>query len=133
MDKSNQPTVLKNWVRWLLIIAGTVCVGLGILGIFLPVLPTTPFLLLAAVCYARSSQRLYHWLLNNRWFGRYISNYLQGKGIPLKLKIWTICLLWIAILSSIIFAVELLAVRILLAVIAVGVTTHLLMVPTLKE
>ena len=133
MGTNNRPPVLKSWIRWLLIIAGTVCVGLGIIGIFLPVLPTTPFLLLAAACYGRSSQRLYGWLLYNKWFGKYIRNYLQRKGIPLKLKIWTISLLWLAIGTSAIFAVELLVVRVVLVIIAICVTVHLLYVPTLKE
>ena len=87
MVTGNQSPVIKPWIRLLLIIAGTVSVGLGIIGMFIPLLPTTPFLLLAAACYARSSQRLYHWLLYNKWFGKYIRNYLQRKGIPLKLKI----------------------------------------------
>jgi uncharacterized membrane protein YbaN (DUF454 family) len=73
---------MKNWIRILLVIAGTLFVGLGIIGIFIPVLPTTPFLLLAAACYARSSRKFHEWLLNNRWFGDYIRNYLQGKGFP---------------------------------------------------
>jgi uncharacterized membrane protein YbaN (DUF454 family) len=77
---------MKNWIRILLIITGTLFVGLGIVGIFIPVLPTTPFLLLAAACYARSSRKFHEWLLNNRWFGDYIRNYLQGKGFPKKVK-----------------------------------------------
>jgi uncharacterized membrane protein YbaN (DUF454 family) len=133
MGTDNRPPVTKPWIRLLLIIAGTIFVGLGIIGMFLPLLPTTPFLLLAAACYGRSSQRLYGWLLYNKWFGKYIRNYLQRKGIPLKLKIWSISLLWLAIGTSAIFAVELLVVRVVLVVIAVCVTVHLLYVPTLKE
>jgi len=72
-------------------------VALAVLGLFLPVLPTTPFLLLAAVCYARSSERFYHWLMTNRWFGEYIRNYREGRGIPLKQKVLTISLLWVTI------------------------------------
>ena len=123
----------RNWVRILLIILGTIFVGLGILGIILPVLPTTPFLLLAAACYVRSSQRLYDWLLNHKWFGKYIRNYLQGKGVPLKIKLLTITLLWITIGFSVAFVVEGIPVRIILILIAVGVSLHVLSVRTLKE
>jgi len=75
--------------------------GLGIIGIFLPILPTTPFLLLAAACYARSSKRFYDWLIGNKWLGTYIRNYMEGKGIPLKVKVFTTSLLWITILFSV--------------------------------
>ncbi|NLL90087.1 MAG: DUF454 domain-containing protein [Dehalococcoidales bacterium] len=123
---------VKGWLRYILIIIGTICVGLGMLGMFLPVLPTTPFLLLAAACYIRSSRRFYCWLINNRFCGKYIQNYRQKKGIPLKLKISVISLLWLTILASAIFIVDLLLVRILLILIAVGVTIHLLKIRTLK-
>ena len=75
--------MMKRLTRVLLIAGGNLCVALAVLGLFLPVLPTTPFLLLAAVCYARSSERFYHWLVTNRWFGAYIRNYREGRGIPL--------------------------------------------------
>jgi uncharacterized membrane protein YbaN (DUF454 family) len=119
-------------VRWTLLFAGTVFVGIGILGIFLPLLPTTVFFLIAAWCYARSSPRLYDWLHNNRVFGKYIKNYRQGNGITLTGKIITIVLLWGGILYSI-FVTEMLAVRLILAVIAIGVTVHVSVIPTHKE
>ena len=122
-----------NFIKPILIVAGTLFVGLAILGIFLPVLPTTPFLLLAAACYTRSSQRFYCWLLNNRWFGVYIKNYRQKKGMPLKIKILTVVLLWLTILVSVIFAVQSLAVRIILIIIALCVSWHILSLKTLKE
>jgi len=109
-----------------LIASGTFFVGLGIAGIFIPILPTTPFLLLAAALYARSSKRFYNWLINNKIFGRYIRNYREGKGVPVKLKIFTIALLWITILCSAIFAVDILWVRILLGLVAAGVTIHII-------
>jgi uncharacterized membrane protein YbaN (DUF454 family) len=120
-------------VRGLLILAGTLFVGLGVLGIFLPLLPTTPFLLLAAACYARSSQRFYNWLLNNRWFGRYIKNYREKRGILLRVKMSTISILWITIAVSAIFATENLLVRMDLLVVALGVTIHILSMRTLKK
>jgi len=133
MKTYNHTLAIQSWLRILLVIAGTVCVGLGIVGIFVPVLPTTPFLLLAAVCYARSSQRLHGWLLNNKWFGSYIRNYLEKKGIPLKVKVVTITILWITIGASVAFAVETLALKLILVIIAIGVSIHVLSVRTLKQ
>jgi uncharacterized membrane protein YbaN (DUF454 family) len=124
---------MKNWIRILLIITGTLFVGLGIIGIFIPVLPTTPFLLLAAACYARSSRKFHEWLLNNRWFGDYIKNYLLGRGFPKKVKFLTITLLWITIGCSVAFAVQLFYVRLILILIAIGVSIHILTIRTLKK
>lgn len=114
--------------KGLLIIAGSISTAIGIVGIFIPLLPTTPFLLLAAACYARSSQRFYDGLLSNRVFGAYIKNYLEGKGIPIKLKIITLALLWITIGLSITFAVQHVAIRIVLMIVAIGVTVHIVLV-----
>lgn len=119
--------------RRLLIIAGTASTAIGIIGIFVPILPTTPFLLLAAACYLRSSQRFYNWLLNNRFFGAYVRNYLQGRGMPLKIKIFTILLLWLTITCSVVFAVQDLVLRVILLVIAAGVTVHIVMIKTTRK
>jgi len=122
-----------NWIRRLLILAGTIFVGLAVLGVFLPLLPTTPLLLLAAACYARSSKRFSNWLLSNRLFGKTIKNYREGKGVSLKLKAWSILLLWITIGCSVAFAVHILAVRVVLIIIALGVTVHILSIRTLRQ
>ena len=119
--------------RWILIIAGTIFLGFGIIGIFLPILPTTPFLLLSAACYARSSQRFYNWLMNNKWFGNYIKNYREGRGVPLKFKIFTISLLWITILTSIYFIINNFWIEIILIMIAIGVTIHIITIKTYKH
>ena len=116
-----------------LIVIGFLAVGLGILGMFLPVLPTTPFLLLAAACFAKSSKRFYHWLLNNKWFGSYIKNYREGKGIPLKIKILSMGFMWITILTSSIFFLDNIYIRILLIVIAIIVTIHISLIKTKKK
>ncbi|PKK85447.1 MAG: DUF454 domain-containing protein [Thermoplasmata archaeon HGW-Thermoplasmata-1] len=112
-------------IKGALISAGTFFVGLGVLGIFLPLLPTTPFLLLAAACYAKGSKRFYNWLLSNKWFGNYIKNYREGKGVPLKVKILSISLLWLTIMFSTVFIGDNLFVRIILILIAIGVTIHM--------
>ena len=121
-------------VRALLIAAGTICLGLGAIGIFLPVLPTTPFLLLATACYMRSSERLHKWLLNNRWFGEYIRNYQAGRGIPMRTKIITLTVLWGTISFSAFFIfTEVLLVQVILLCVAAGVTVHLIRLPTFKR
>jgi uncharacterized protein len=116
--------------RIALAVCGTVCVALGAVGMFMPVLPTTPFLLLAAVCYGRSSKRFYDWLMTNRWCGAYIRNYREGRGIPRQQKGLTILLLWMTIGSTAGFAVSLWWVRLVLIGIAVAVTAHLLRIKT---
>ena len=116
----------------LLIFAGTLCVVLGVLGMFLPLLPTTVFLLLAAYCYSHSSEKFHNWLLDNRWCGAYIRNYKAGKGISLRQKASTILVLW----ASIIFSMWLLAagfwLNLLMIAIALGVTMHLILLKTYR-
>ena len=118
-------------IKALLITSGTISVGIGIIGIFLPLLPTTPFLLLAAACYARSSKRFYVWLLTNKYFGKYIRNYREGKGIPLKTKLFSIGLLWITITISIII-IKQNWISMLLIIIALLVSWHIVSIPTYK-
>jgi uncharacterized membrane protein YbaN (DUF454 family) len=119
--------------RRLFVIVGTIALGIGVVGIIIPVLPTTPFLLLAAICYMRGSQRLYNALLCNRFIGSYVRNYLEGKGISLKMKMWTLSLLWIAIVFTTVLATDSLVIRIILAVVLAGVTIHILLIRTAKQ
>jgi len=119
--------------RGLYFVFGTVFLILGGVGVFLPVLPTTPFLLLAAACYYKSSRRMHYWMLSNRWFGNYIRNYSEGKGISLNAKLFTTSLLWAIISYSIFYAVNNVLVQLVLLFIAIGVTVHLVKIPTLKE
>jgi hypothetical protein len=118
--------------RRLLIGAGILSTGLGIIGVFVPVLPTTPFLLLAAACYMRSSERFYQWLIDNRILGAYIRNYVEGRGMPIKIKISTILLLWLTIGLTVAFGVENTAVRIVLLCTAIGVTAHVALIKRRK-
>jgi uncharacterized membrane protein YbaN (DUF454 family) len=116
--------------RVVLVACGTLCVALGVAGMFMPVLPTTPFLLLAAVCYARSSKPFYDWLTTNRWCGAYIRNYREGRGIPRRQKALTILLLWMTIGYTATFAVSLGWVKLILVGIATAVTVHILWIKT---
>ena len=133
MKINDKRQIMSNLSRWVLIIIGSFFTGLGVLGIFLPLLPATPFLLLAAACYIRSSERFYNWLINNKWLGNYIKNYLEGKGVSLKSKVLSISLLWITIGYSVVFVVNIFSIRVILILIAIDVTIHLLFVRTLKK
>ncbi len=131
--KNDKRKITSKFIRRVMIIAGSFFVGLGILGIFLPVLPTTPFLLLAAACYAKSSKRFYNWLINNKWLGNYIKNYREGKGVPLKVKVLSISFLWFTIGYSVVFVVNTFLIQGILILIAIGVTIHVLSIRTFKK
>ncbi len=117
-------------LRTALLVCGCLSTLLGILGIFLPLLPTTPFLLLAAACFLRSSPRFYRWLVHHPRLGHYVAYYLEGKGIPRRAKIYTLVLMWGTIGISA-FVVPLLSVRLLLLGIAVGVSVFIWRQPDL--
>lgn len=128
MQKITSPEkkIVKNKaVKALLVALGFFFTGLGVIGLFLPLLPTTPFLLLAAACFARSSVRFYDWLLSSKYLGVYIKNYIEKKGVPLKVKLTAITFVWVGMVISIIFATDILIIRIILVIIAIGVTVHL--------
>ena len=123
----------SKFVKGLYFSLGTLSLTLGIIGIVLPILPTTPFLLLAAFCYARSSKRVHEWLLNNRILGPYIKNYLEGKGMPIKVKIFTISLLWITISISAFLIIKIDWVKVVLILIAIAVTVHIILIRPKKK
>ncbi|MBI4978189.1 MAG: YbaN family protein [Spirochaetes bacterium] len=118
-------------MRLLLVIAGCLFLMLGIMGIVLPLLPSTPFFLLAAACFVRSSQRLYRWLIAHPVFGRYIHYYRTFRAVPLHAKVIAITLLWLTISCSAIFAVQHTALRAVLFCIAAVVTIFLTRMRTL--
>ena len=86
---------MKRLVRYVCLGVGSVALVLGIVGIFLPMWPTTPFLLLAAACFVRSSERLYTWLIEHEHLGRYVRDYMSGKGIPLRAKRIALVTMWV--------------------------------------
>jgi len=115
--------------RAILIACGSLCVVLGVIGIFVPLMPTTVFLLLAAACYARSSERHYQRLVSNKWLGEYIRNSREGRGMTRRQKAVTLALLWAGIGATAAFSVESAWVRLLLVAIAAGVTIHVARLP----
>ena len=132
---TKQKLLNSNTTRWLLLLAGLLCVGLAAAGTLLPLLPTTPFLLLAAACFARSSARLHHWLHTNRLFGPYLLAYRNGEGIPLRAKVATLLLLWVSLGASLLMVVppRLWFVRLALVLIGAGVTAHILRIKTRRQ
>lgn len=126
-----EPTRIRHaWLRWLLLGIGWLSVALGVIGIFVPVLPTTPFLLLAAACFVRSSRRVYVWLVTHPRLGPWIRDYLDGQGIPFRAKAWAIGLMWTSILLSC-YLVPLLPARLFMLTSAVLVTLYILRQKTL--
>ena len=119
-------------LRWALLFSGFLATALGVLGIFLPVLPTVPFLLLALACFARSSERFYNWLLDHAHFGPIIRPYINGQGMTRASKIKAIVLVWTSISLSAFYLVELDWVRWLLLLISCGVTLYLLKIPSIE-
>lgn len=124
------PTYRNPVVRYALLGIGWLSVALGVIGIFLPVLPTTPFLLLAAACFVRSSRRFYDWLVMHPWLGPWFKDYLEGNGIPRKAKIYAIVMMWLSIGFSC-WIVPLPWARFGMLLSATLVTLYILRLPTL--
>jgi len=120
-------------LRPLLLIAGTLCVILGIVGIALPLLPTTPFLLLAATCYSKSSDKFYQWLLNDKWLGGYIRRFRSKQGVTVRVKFKAIAVMWLTMGGSAYFVRERPYVLAVLLVCGVGVSLFVLSLPTEKK
>ena len=121
-------------MRIFLIIVGSVSLVLGILGTFLPMLPTTPFLLLSAAAWVKASPSLYEWLINHRVFGEYIRNFREYRAIPLRVKIISVSLVWLTI-GYCIFAVvdEWWWAQVLMSLLATAISWHILSFATLKK
>jgi hypothetical protein len=117
--------------KGLLLAAGAASLSVGAVGVFLPLLPTTPFLLIAAACFMRSSDRHYQWLISHKVFGPYIRNYREHGAVTRHAKIVTLGLLWGTMGITAFGFVDSLAVRVILAAIAIGVSIHILRMKTM--
>ncbi len=113
------------------IILGTLSLILGVIGIALPLLPTTPFLLLSAALYAHASPRLHRWLLNNRILGEYIRNYTENHAMPLRAKLTSVTLVWASLLYCALYVARgTLWVQITFILLAIAITWHILSLGT---
>ncbi|MFO7525789.1 MAG: YbaN family protein [Ignavibacteriaceae bacterium] len=123
-------TKMPAFYRYAYLTSGFLLVGIGVIGIFLPILPTTIFLILASACFMKSSPKANEWLKNNKFLGAYLRNYQDKTGLTLTAKIVNISVLWISISLSAYFLTDELYIRLLLLAIAIGVTIHLVMIKT---
>lgn len=121
---------LDRTARGMLVAAGVLCTALGALGVLLPGLPTTPFLLLAAFCFSRSSERFHQWLLGHRWLGAYLRNFEEGRGMTRRDKAITLATMWLTIGMTVVFFIPVAWGRAALIAIAATVSVYLLRLPT---
>jgi len=124
---------MKHATRIALLICGWVFLAVGAIGVVFPVLPTVPFLIVAAACFVRSSERLHRWLVDHPVFGKDLANYLDGKGVRKRSKIIGIGAMWIGITISTVFFVPWLAADVVIIVITIIVTAHILRLPTAPD
>lgn len=126
--------LLRSLMKIFLIIVGCISLALGVTGMFLPMLPTTPFLLLSAAVWVKASPELYQWLLNHKVFGEYIRNFREHRAIPLRVKIISVSTVWLTI-GYCIFAVvdKWWWAQVLMTLLAIGISWHILSFKTLKK
>ena len=128
-NETSNPLAKLMWVS-----LGSLFVGLGAIGVIVPGLPTTPFLILAAACYIRSSQRLYDWLISNKRFGPYLKDYREGKGIPRKAKKLAVVMIVVFVSFSVVFGIEDLTLKIVVGLLGlIGLLYVLFKVPVAKD
>lgn len=116
-----------------LIFIGCLSLFLGLLGIALPLLPTTPFLLLSATCYFHGSDKLYHWLMAHPTLGPYIHSFREEKAIPLRVKVVSVTMVWVTLLYCIFFVVNSLWIKLLLLFLAIAISWHILSYATRRQ
>ncbi|WP_163579345.1 YbaN family protein [Gracilibacillus saliphilus] len=120
-----------NFKRTLWIVGGSLSLIMGLIGIIVPLLPTTPLVLLASFCYGKSSPRLYNWLMTNPYFGHYIADYKSGKGVPLRIKVFAVTVVWTSVIFTLTM-IPLFLVKVFMLGIAIFVTLFIFTSPLLK-
>jgi len=131
-EPENLPLARNRILRIILFCCGILFAFLALLGALLPLLPTTPFLLLSAACFYRSSAKFYHWIFHNPLFGHYLRDYKEGRGVPLRVKATALSFTWLSTIVSVIFFIPWLWLKLLVIAISLAVTIHVLMIRTRK-
>ena len=130
-DYSHEVKLVKNpFVRYIFIGLSGISLCLAFIGVFLPVLPTTPLVILSAVLYARSSPRFYNWLMNHPTLGPGLRHWRRTGSIPIRVKVISVTMLWLALGSSVVFFVPLFWVKVFLVLVGVGVTFYIVSRPS---
>lgn len=119
--------------RIIYIIVGTLSLILGTIGIFLPLLPTTPLWLLTCWCYIHSSEKLYNRVMSNRYFGGYIKDYVVHKAIPMRTKVSVLSVMWLSTILTSIFVIDIVWVKVVLVFISLAVSWHIIVFPTKRS
>jgi len=131
-NQENSKTIKISVIRYAYLVSGFLLVAIGIIGIFLPLLPTTIFLILASACFVKSSPKANEWLRNNKFLGPYLKNYQNKTGLTIKSKIFTIIFLWLSIGISAFYLTNEFHIRMLLLAIGAGVSIHIIYIKTQK-
>jgi len=131
-DQENNKTIKISVIRYAYLVSGFLLVAIGIIGIFLPLLPTTVFLILASACFVRSSPKANEWIRNHKILGVYLKNYQDKNGLTIKSKIFTIIFLWLSIGISAFYLTNEYYIRMLLLAIGAGVSIHIMLIKTQK-
>ena len=119
-------------MKILLNIIGFIFIALGVVGIVLPLLPTTPFAVAAAAVFAKANPKMRVWLFKNRFLGPYLKQYYEKTGLTVKYKARTILFLWFGLISSMII-IELFWLYFVLCGIGVCVSIHILLIKTKRD
>lgn len=126
----DQTVIASQLLKYFYMVSGFILVAIGVIGIFLPLLPTTIFLILASICFLKSSPKANEWLKNHKLLGAYIDNYQNKTGLTRNAKTANIITLWTSISLSAFLLTDKIYIQVLLFAIAIGVTIHLLMIKT---
>ena len=120
-------------MKYLLNLCGLILVFIGLVGVIVPVLPTTPFMILAAYCFIRSNKKLYTWVTTNRIFGKKVSQFFEKRGITLRAKIVSISTMWFMCVISFYFTYPKIWAVILIPVLAVAGTIIIISIKQINE
>ena len=131
-NQENSKAIKISIIRYTYLVSGFLLVVIGIIGIFLPLLPTTIFLILASACFVKSSPKANEWLKKNKFLGPYLKNYQDKTGLTIKSKILTIIFLWLSIGISAFYLTNEFYIRMLLLAIGAGVSIHIMFIKTQK-